>query len=86
MAGCDYRRCDVCGEKAFYDANLNYTEGKSEYRETTAFRIAGAPQPGPQESLDKWGMRLDYLGDWAVICDDCAKTHKCVVVKLEDGE
>ena len=24
MALCDYRPCDVCGGKAFYDANLNY--------------------------------------------------------------
>ena len=24
MAGCDYRSCDVCGCKTFYDANLDY--------------------------------------------------------------
>jgi hypothetical protein len=24
MAGADYRNCDVCGCKAFYDANLDY--------------------------------------------------------------
>jgi hypothetical protein len=24
MAMADYRLCDVCGKKAFYDANLNY--------------------------------------------------------------
>jgi hypothetical protein len=24
MAAADYRHCDVCGCKAFYDANLNY--------------------------------------------------------------
>lgn len=24
MAGADYRSCDVCGAKTFYDANLNY--------------------------------------------------------------
>ena len=23
---------------------------------------------------------LDYLGDWCVICRECAKTHKCVIV------
>ena len=28
MALCDYRLCDVCGGKAFYDANLNYSEDK----------------------------------------------------------
>lgn len=26
MALCDYRLCDACGGKAFYDANLNYSE------------------------------------------------------------
>ena len=26
MAGCDYRSCDVCGAKTFYDANLNYVK------------------------------------------------------------
>ena len=24
MAGCDYRSCDVCGCKTFYDSNLDY--------------------------------------------------------------
>ena len=26
MALCDYRLCDKCNRKAFYDANLNYGE------------------------------------------------------------
>lgn len=31
MAYCDYRHCDVCDAKAFYDANLNYDDnGKLE--------------------------------------------------------
>lgn len=53
MALADYRLCDVCGGKAFYDANLNYTD----------------------EGLDR-------LGDWKVICVECAKTHKTVVVPI----
>lgn len=24
MASCDYKLCDVCGGKAFYDSNLQY--------------------------------------------------------------
>lgn len=56
MAMCDYRQCDICGGKAFYDANLNY---------------------------DDEGNFPDYVGDWCVICDECAKTHKCVVMKKE---
>ena len=27
MAGLDYRDCDVCHERTFYDANLNLTWG-----------------------------------------------------------
>lgn len=63
MAAADYRLCDVCAGKVFYDANLNYDYDR-----------------------ESGEYKLDYLGDWAVICDDCAKTHKCVVVKREDAE
>ena len=30
-----------------------------------------------------FGYKLQYLGDWAVICRDCAKTHKTIVVPIE---
>jgi invasion protein IalB len=59
MAMCDYRQCDVCGCKAFYDANLNYDDATE---------------------------LPDYVGDWAVICTDCAKTHTCVVLKRDEQE
>jgi hypothetical protein len=58
MALADYRLCDVCGGKAFYDANLNYDFS---------------------ECNEKGEPRLDYLGDWAVLCIDCAKTHEVVI-------
>lgn len=29
------------------------------------------------------GMRLDYLGDWAVLCESCAKTHKTAILPLD---
>jgi len=62
MALADYRLCDVCGRKVFYDANLNYDF----------------------EQCDENGEpKLDYLGDWAVICDECAKDYECVVTKKE---
>lgn len=63
LAKADYRLCDVCNGKAFYDANLNYEWLVKDGKHT---------------------MELDSLGDWAVICARCAKTHKCVVVNLED--
>jgi hypothetical protein len=73
MAGSDYRRCDVCGGKAFYDANLNYetgdkVDGKWVYSETP-FRVAG-------EGQGAYGNGLDYVSDWAVICTDCAFSFK----------
>jgi hypothetical protein len=72
MALADYRLCDVCGNKAFYDANLNYT-----------FPWDGEPIP-EDEKVREGNYKLDYLGDWAVLCRDCAKTHVAVVMKKED--
>jgi hypothetical protein len=67
MAMRDYRLCDVCGNKAFYDAHLNYEQERDTPKD---------------EMARDCGYKLDYLGDWAVICIDCAKTHKTVVVPL----
>lgn len=85
MARADYRCCDVCDQKVFYDANLNYEDVPSDRDDVGAFRTAGEPQYPTPEFVEKYGMRLDYLGDWAVICHTCAKTHKCVVVPIEGG-
>lgn len=63
MALADYRLCDVCGQKVFYDADLNY-----DYPNTNA----------------KGDIKLDYLGDWAVICEECAKDHECVIRRKSD--
>jgi hypothetical protein len=69
MALADYRLCDVCGRKTFYDSNLNYD----------------FPERG--QYGDEWddqdkarGWRLERLGDWAVLCKECAATHECVIV------
>lgn len=59
MALADYRKCDLCGDKAFYDAALRYDFQKY-------------PERG-----------LYLLGDWAVLCLACAKTHRCIVVERE---
>lgn len=79
MAYADYRLCDVCGNKAFYDSNLGYEfaehkEGKFVYPENRV-RIAGEDQP--------YGYGLGRLGDWAVLCLECSKTHKTCIVKRE---
>lgn len=74
MAGIDYRSCDVCGGKTFYDADLDYRLGTKD-----------RPLFGHEKVRDcEYG--LGYLGDWAVICTECAKTHKCVIVPCEAGE
>lgn len=85
MALADYRLCDVCGGKAFYDSNLIYEDSPPEYRETKPYRIAGEEQYENPETNHKHGMRLDYLGDWAVICEDCAETHKTQIVKIDSA-
>ena len=57
MAAADYRLCDACGCKTFYDSNLDY-----DFQEYPA---CGLPQ----------------LGDWAVICMNCADKYECRVVE-----
>ena len=86
MAMADYRKCDVCGGKAFYDARLNYHELDSWNEHIPPYRVAGKDQYENAEILSKHGDRLDYVGDWAVICTDCAKTHKTQIVQIDRGE
>ena len=84
MALSDYRLCDFCERKAFYYPNLNYCDGTDEWHpDDTPFRFAGKEQYDDPEFNQKYGMRLDYIGDWAVICSDCSKTHKTIVVPIE---
>jgi hypothetical protein len=61
MALADYRLCDVCECKTFYDAELNYEI---------------APPDHPLHPQYVPSLRL---GDWAVLCVDCAKTYEVVV-------
>jgi hypothetical protein len=80
MAAADYKLCDRCSNKAFYDANLSYdigykVDGKWVCSETP-YRIAGADQ-------GQLGAGLGYVGDWAVICTDCAKTHRTAILPIE---
>ena len=77
MAFSDYRLCDVCEGKAFYDANLNYEWPDKDGKGSWGQKIE-------KEDLVRGGNHaLDYLGDWAVLCTDCAKTHKVVIVPLQ---
>lgn len=72
MSSSDYRLCDLCGSKTFYDSDLNYSYEPSKYI---------AEQMRPREKGEDSGADyLDSLGDWAVICNKCAKTHKTAIV------
>lgn len=55
MAAADYRLCDICRCKTYYDADLNFDF----------------------DTYPKTGLRL---GDWKVICIECAKTHEVQIV------
>ena len=68
MAAADYRLCDICGGKVFYDSNLNYEFDDLDYPEAKEVGI-------------KRGYNLDYLGDWAVLCNNCSKEYKTDIVK-----
>lgn len=70
MASADYRHCDCCGEKAFYDATLNYDCG---------------PESPNEEKIRGEEYKLDRLGDWAVLCRECAKSYRCVIVARTEG-
>lgn len=58
MAGADYKSCDVCGTKTFYDARVDYDLDLRQHEEPRPFRV----------------------GDWKVICVECAKDHEVKVV------
>lgn len=67
----DWRLCDVCQGRVFYDADLAYDEPDAELGEL--------PVRGR-------GYTLNDLGDWQVICQECAKTHEVRVVRREASE
>ena len=73
MASADYRLCDVCGGKTFYDATLGYTDSATVHPR----RVGRA----------SYSQKLDWLGDWAVLCMDCAQRWRTAIVLRteEDG-
>lgn len=87
MAGADYKSCDVCSGKTFYDAHLNYEDGRDEWAKDRApFREVGKEQYEDKALNQKSGLRLNYLGDWAVLCTNCAKTHKTQIVPIKGSK
>lgn len=82
MAAADYRLCDSCECKVFYDSELDYKNGPSGYNTAGPYRIAGNPQYEDEQINHKHGTRLGRLGDWAVLCSTCAKSYKTQIVPI----
>lgn len=82
MAGADWRLCDLCGNKAFRDTRLDYTSLDSSAVEDAD----GNPVIKEAGGEPLFNLTLDYLGDWAVLCTECSKTHKTAIVPIEIGE
>lgn len=72
MAAADYRLCDKCGQKAFYDANLAYE-----------CHTANDPIPADECIRGSPGLKLQYLGDWSVLCRTCAREWRCEIVPMQ---
>ena len=72
MALADYRLCDICGSKAFYDARLNYVYPDEDGNGDFGNNIMN-------ELVQNKHYKLDYLGSWKVLCQDCAMTHKIII-------
>lgn len=77
MALSDYRLCDVCDRKTFYDAMLNWDQyGNWEEGDAPVLEDGGAVAKGS----------LERLGAWAIICQDCVKTHAARVLTREQEQ
>ncbi len=86
MASGDYKSCDVCGSKAFYDASLNYKHREESWDEINNLIIYEDRDFPPLLSNNRdTHLYLDYCGAWAILCNDCAKTHEAVI-KLKEQE
>jgi hypothetical protein len=64
MAAADYKLCDLCGGKAFYDANIEDS------------RYIASYDPTVTNFWDK--SPVDPIGI-AVLCSDCNKTHEAII-------
>lgn len=69
MAGADYRNCDVCGDRCFYDANLSY-EYDSEF----------AKSGGVKANNRATYLELGRLSRWVVVCKECSQKYRTAIV------
>ena len=64
MALADYYLCDICECKTFYDGNVPYGEYQEGIQQNPK---TGHPWPDGN------------VGDMAVLCRECAKTHQIAI-------
>lgn len=75
MASVDYRLCDKCECRVFYDATLDYAyEPDDFYNQEKPAKEAGEDRKG--------GYYLHGLGDWAVLCKECSTKFKTQIVEI----
>ncbi len=76
MAAADYYLCDLWGSKCFYDADLDYEFPDKHGNDSWGDKIE------PCDLVRGAGYKLQYTGDMAAICRECAKTHEIVVREI----
>lgn len=74
MAYSDYKLCDVCEEKAFYDTSLHYETVNNKDDHQVEYLENNKPSH----------MVLDRLGAWAVLCNKCAKNYEAIIVPKKE--
>lgn len=81
MASGDYRSCDVCGCKCFYDASLNYDYLDETWDDVN--KVVVMPDDGVLFNGKPTSVKLEYLGSWAVVCNTCSKEYVAIVTRKE---
>lgn len=84
MARVDYRCCDVCGIQTIYDANLHWNRNNTNdciytYNNRSRHRRL------VKENNKPTNLTLGHLGNWAVLCLDCAKKYEFKIVPITKG-
>jgi hypothetical protein len=76
MAAGDYKDCDKCGGKTFQDYGLDYDWADKNGNDFYGDKI---------KLVRGTNYSLHNLGDWTVLCQECAKTHKIIIVPITEG-
>ena len=81
----DHKPCDRCGKWTLWEGTLLDQYEFSRDRQPSddpPYRVAGEEQTG--DSGDRFC--IDGVGDWAMLCPACAKTHRTMIVPIDYPE